>query len=90
MKRSWLLCAVALIVASVAYVATRREARRKFNRAQRAMRVVDANMAEIRRPREDWSQRSDEAIAESARRELDDTDLVALAEHLHLKLDSSR
>lgn len=77
-------------VAAVALVRGRRSFWQMLEHVRRANRSIDANLAEIRRPREDWSQRSDEAIAESARREFDSTDLVALAEQLHLKPDSSR
>ena len=89
MKRSWRLCAVPLIVVSIAYLARRREVHRMLNRVQGAMSVVDANLAEIRRLREGCSKRRDEEVAERARREFDDIDFGALADYLHLKPEPS-
>lgn len=90
MKRSWRLPAAPLIVVAIACLARRREVHRMLKRVQRAMSVVDANLAEIRRLREGCTKRSDEEVAERARREFDDIDLGALADYLQLKPERSK
>lgn len=49
---------------------------------------IDVNLAEIRRMRKDWVQKSDEAIAGSVRRDFDGVDVVALADYLQLEPES--
>ena len=90
MKRSCRFRAVPLILVAITCLVRRHEVHRMLKRVQRAMSVVDTNLAEIRRLRDGCTKRSDEEIAERTRREFDEIHFGALADYLQLKPERSK
>ncbi len=73
-----------MILLAVLYSCKNYRFKRKLVELRHSIDAIDANLAEIRKLRGAKPKRDDAAAIERAQCELDDIDLVALADHLQL------